>query len=376
MEEKKHIQLAYTLDDITNCELSSCQIFIIAHERVKNDGSIGRYYVAFSSFALFLKNRDKYTNSHEILIDHLHNPPNPGGRLVFDFDIKDVKIPTDFKEQIERTIVEVIQKYFHFVDTTKFRYIWSTTENPKKFSKHLTVKNLYFADWLELSKIFFRLFCLLWDEKYNWIPASGLIDTQIARNHTTLRMVGSCKIGGNILQLDNEDDQFVDSLIRIYREKDRKRESNIITMENLDKSALHTPVKNHDKTKIEKCYAVRKVLEKKQEYQYPEEIYLKAFQLLERLQPGIFLMYRAKKLLLNLRRLKPEKCLLSQREHEEENACLIIYKDPDDIYRIHYYCFRECSPVKKILLGFLSKGEIFEFYQPPKLEKRISYLSI
>lgn len=203
----------FSIEDAIKAPINSRTVFIIANERITKTGHIGRYYTIFPTFKEFLKNREKYKHCHEILVDHNNNKPNPSGRLVFDFDIKtndeenslknEIVVPKNFKKQIENIIIDVIESYFNGVDVNKIEFIWSTSQNPKKISKHLTVKNLYFDDWINMSKIFYQLFCILWDNTYLWIKSDKLIDFQIVRNRGSLRMVGSSKIGGNPLIFDN-----------------------------------------------------------------------------------------------------------------------------------------------------------------------------
>ena len=133
----------FSIDDAINVPMDTKTVFIIANERTTKKGHIGRYYMVFPSFKFFLKNRNKYKHCHEILIDHKNNETNCAGRLVFDFDIKTSetglnglpkKIPDNFKEIIENTVYEVIEKYFNNVDSDKFVFVWSTSSNPNKFS--------------------------------------------------------------------------------------------------------------------------------------------------------------------------------------------------------------------------------------------------
>jgi hypothetical protein len=110
----------FSLTDALNAPIKSRTVFIIANEIIKQSGEIGRYYTVFPSFKDFLKNRDKYKNCHEIFVDHIHNKPNIGGRLVFDFDIKNKNIPESFNIEIEYIIYIVIELYFQDIDVTKF----------------------------------------------------------------------------------------------------------------------------------------------------------------------------------------------------------------------------------------------------------------
>src|SRR5437016_6289482 len=148
----------YSLEEAVECDMAGKHVFILCNERVRKSGGIGRYYVVFLTFKDFLKDRESYPHCHEILVDHKNNVPDPAGRLVFDFDIADKNsVPTNFTKQIEKTIRRVTQKYFTAdIDINRFEYVWSTSPNESKFSKHLTVKNMYFDNWIELSKLFYE----------------------------------------------------------------------------------------------------------------------------------------------------------------------------------------------------------------------------
>jgi hypothetical protein len=67
------IKNVYSLNDAINCEMETTNVFIIANERKKKDGGIGRYYTIFPSYKSFTKRRDKYLNCHELLVDHKNN---------------------------------------------------------------------------------------------------------------------------------------------------------------------------------------------------------------------------------------------------------------------------------------------------------------
>ena len=167
----------YKLNDAIESPTKSNRAFILANE-IRNLRGIGRYYVVFDSFGDFLKERDKYPHCHEILVDHKQALPNKGGRLVFDFDISlDYTLPSDFKQQVQSIIEIVVIKHMSYVDQNKFVYVWSTSPNTTKVSKHLTVKNCYFEDWRSMSIIFYRHFLSEWKKKYDWI-GNDLIDEQ------------------------------------------------------------------------------------------------------------------------------------------------------------------------------------------------------
>ena len=181
----------YKLSDALTSSTNSHDNFIIASEKLKSDGRIGRFFTVFPDFESFITCRDKFPHCHELIVDHINNKPNIAGRLVFDFDIEykiGMVIPTNLKKQIEDTILETIKRFYLNINIAILKFVWSTGVSqklssvaPKKLSKHLTVKNLYFENWVEMSKIFYQYFAQIWDSKYNWIASGELIDAQIIK---------------------------------------------------------------------------------------------------------------------------------------------------------------------------------------------------
>ena len=367
----------FSMADALKAPINSKTVFVIANERNTKSGHIGRYYTIFSTFKDFLANRKNYPHCHEVLVDHENNKLNLAGRLVFDFDIKlgdetddnAMKIPTKFKLMVENTVVAVVEKYFHDVDTGKFEFIWSSSENPKKVSKHLTVKNLYFDNWINMSRTFYQLFCIIWDESYLWINSSKLIDFQIVRNRASLRMVGSNKIGGYPLILDNKSHKLTDSLIRIYFRNQRLVEQ-LVTKDNIIESVFNY-VLNEPESESERGIIINFNPRNIEKPAYDQAIYNKAYELYNTIHPGIFKAGKINGALMSMIRIKPNKCLMSGKLHEQENAFLIINKDKDT-YLIRFGCYRFCHKKKTIYIGSLTIDNLVIMIEPnlePKSKK-------
>jgi len=337
----------FNIEDAINSTINSNNVFIIANERLKKDESIGRQYTVFLNFMDFLKNRSKYKHCHEIIVDHINNQPNLAGRLVFDFDIKydeKITIPSNFKKQVQNTIIRTSKNFYININTSILQFVWSTSENPNKLSKHLTVKNIYFEDWITMTKIFYQLFCYMWDKHYGWIHSNKLIDFQIVRKHASLRMVGSSKIGGNILNYDDDGFCLSDSLIRIYLEKDKENEQ-LITNDNINISKqekiLYINISNDIKsTNISNTQT--KIIEPN----YNIQVYEKAFELCNIFCPGVFKMGKINGNRLDISRIKKNKCIMSEKVHDNENAFLIISK-VGLLYVIRFGCYRYCNKENK-----------------------------
>ena len=352
----------YNIDDAINFETDRETIFIIANEKEKKDNTTGRYYTVFVNFPTFIKHRNKFDHCHELLIDHVNSKPNKAGRLVFDFDIKynDVdkkQIPEKFKKKIEATVYIVIDKYYKNIDTNLLIFVWSSCENKNKFSKHLTVKNLCFNNWIEMSKTFYQLFCLIWDEnpENSWILSNHLIDFQIVRKNASLRMVGSRKIGGNYLIFDDDNHSLEDSLIRLYRPKDIIAEQ-IITSKNIKNNVEKILCQNI--VEIMPIYHKKHINIKKdntfKKTTYDDTIYNLAYEICNELCPYVYKIGKIDGNLLMLRRIKKYKCILSNKLHEHENSYLIIKKIRDSI-NVYYGCYRKCSEIQNIHIGSINE---------------------
>lgn len=374
----------FRMDDAINSPIYSRTAFIIANERITKSDSIGRYYTVFPTFKDFLKNRDDYKHCHEILVDHINNKSNIAGRLVFDFDIKTIPdtlessneklvVPKNFKKQVEDTIFEVAERYYKNVDSNKFEFIWSTSQNPKKFSKHLTVKNLYFDNWIAMSKIFYQLFCVVWDESYSWIHSSKLIDFQIVRNRGSLRMVGSTKINGYPLTFDNEDHTLMDSLIRIYFKKHREVEQ-LVVRENINSGVFDNILCEPESESSEQFFKIDFNPKKIEKPEYDKKIYETVYEMYNIISPGVFKMGKINGKIMSLIRNKPNKCILSGKIHEQENAFCIITKG-DDSYSVRFGCYRFCHKKKTVYIGSVSIDNLIitinPDFEPLKTSKKL-----
>ncbi len=350
----------YSLSNAINADINAEYPFIIAHERKKKSGLIGRCYILFESFEQFIKNRDKYPHAHEILCMHKNISSNPKctnengyshGRLVFDFDIESKYngleyVPDDFHQNVESMIILIIEKYYLDIDILKLKFVWSSCINPKKFSSHLTVKNFCFENWITMMKKFYEIMSIEWNHTYNWISADKLFDHQIIRNNATLRMVNSCKIGGNMLTLNNPKDKFNDSLIRIYIPKKYSKEQiikhsdhnwDVICKVICDNVVIPTKQIFFDKHILRNTLSVDPV--------YNSEIYDLAFELIQKIKPNVFKKGRVRGKYLSLLRIKPAECILSNKVHEKENGFLYIKEHYDLEYIVEFGCFRKCSNI-------------------------------
>jgi len=78
--------------------------------------------------------------------------------------------------------------------------------------------------------------------------------------------------------------------------------------------------------------------------------------LLNMLQPGVFKINKIAGIIINLRRLKSDSCLLSKEIHDKENGYIcIMIKGPD--YKVKFGCHRECTTQKDMVIGNISVSD-------------------
>lgn len=357
---------SFTIQDAINTDIDSNTVFIIANERIKKNNRTGRYFTIFPSFKSFLKVRDRYQHCHEILLDHKNNKKNPSGRLVFDFDIVSEYIPDNFKDQIEYTVCDVAKRYMRDVDADRFEFVWLSSENTKKFSKHLVVKNMLFDDWMRMSSLFYRLFCDIWDRSQIWIKSKDLIDFQIIKKNASLRMAGSRKVDGNVLTIDDARMKLEDTLIRVYLSKQKKNEQ-MVTKKNIQKEVFDTILKPKH-THVHEG-RLRSVKMNTEPIKFEDSVYKRAFEEYNKLFPKVFQLRRHCEDKIFLTRVIPSECNVCKKIHDNENACLHLIMD-SGLYEIYFQCYRNCEN-RVLYIGSLTIGNL-TFMENEKLNKPIT----
>ena len=285
----------------------------------KNDFKLSCCFIVFDDFDQFLTRRTNYKSLHELIIYPTKNTLNTcftdriDGRLVFDFDF-DLQIPNNnmfdvskWMADIEFIINKVSFELYKNIDSSEFVFVWSTSNNPAKISKHLTVNGLYYEDWIPMAKQFYCYFINKWQKYYNYCDAENFLDRQIVRKNGSLRFVGSTKPDGNfLLVLDNIMHTFEMSLIRPKISWDKTSEQSIsydqlvIPCHLSDNIISNAPLINYnDSTKSIK-------------YENNDDV-LNGF------------VYKNKKILGNeiiyhYRRVHPSFCIICNRTHWSDNA--------------------------------------------------------
>lgn len=371
--------------------------FLIAHEcyepyidnLTKENKIRNRKFYAFDDIESFLYSRSMYPHAHEIVFNRFSEKQQ--GRLVFDFDYEESWhgipkivngelegfVPPDFHERFENLIKKTFQKFYVDVDVSRFDFIWlvskkilqdETVDSTEKWSKHLIVKNAYFAsNWKVQMQMFYQLLLTIaYDEKIfpEMLNLEKLVDVQVARSNATMRMCGSTKYGkNNVLQLDKRSGifgdssmgeqshlqrSFYDTLIQLYRKEEIDGEQ-YIAENQLSHKELHAvpperAISNEffrEAMKIinidlngPKIYSSETLTERQ------VALAIKCLEMYHELVkiPNPFQMKDVGGSRIDLKRTSPGKCLLSGRIHEHENAYMIVYMN-----EVRLFCHRGCK---------------------------------
>lgn len=281
-------------------------------------------YILFASFEEFLAERKNYGYMHEIILDSDDNSniQRRYGRLCFDFDLVPESSIFDinkWKTDTEFVIKIVCQILYSEVVTNELIFVWSSSNNPKKISKHLTVKGLLFENWIAMSHQFYNYFTNEWNKRFNYCDASKFVDKQIVRKNGGLRFVGSTKPDGSgLLVLDNENLLFEDSLVRPFQNYESEQ---YVSYSNLKISCFQFE-SNPVVIQPPKHNKVINNSENKTNYKF-----LESFTLINKTTVGGAIIH-------NYRRNEPSHCVVCDRIHDHENGFVKI--SPNKV-TFHYY---------------------------------------
>jgi predicted DNA-binding protein len=208
--------------------------FIIAHEcnesYLDKDGerlTRKREYYVFHDVLHYIQHMEKYSHAHEV-VHGISEESELSGRLVFDFDIKDRKgrkhwVDDSFEEDVDRMVRSVLEEFYMRVDVSLIQPTWLTCKHADKYSRHLVYKGVYFpTEWVKQLRVFYLLCSYIMERddmfRYMGDGRKELIDQCIARNHATLRMPFSSKLGGNPMEIDRwkGPESFFDALIQVH----------------------------------------------------------------------------------------------------------------------------------------------------------------
>lgn len=374
----------YTLDSAKKFSIENGYNFIISHEcKIPYmDGENIKYrerdFIVFKNISNYIENMKKFPYSHELILESNNSMIGTSGRLVFDFDFKKKHynnnfVNDTFESDIEDLIKIVIDKYYININLEKLIFVWLTSQNKDKYSKHLIVKNFYFIDdWVKQLKIFYIIFIYESKKicKFTYIKDEEIIDTQLARKNASLRMPYNKKYEKENQLIFDKNYSFIDGLIKIYDINELAKEQ-IISIEEQNIKQMK---------KISEC---NKILEIKETLEndiklinnYEAEfMYNKYLQYNESFNYDQYYKYIGfENNIVILKRIKSGKCLICNREHDSENAYLIKYND-----KIYFKCRRNNNG--KILLYKEDKNFLYpqedKSYSIPPNKKSIKFPKI
>lgn len=337
------LKICYTLQSAKNTEVKNTYFpFIVCQEFlgetfIDDDGNKiqqTRRYLIFKSFESYYDNITIYNHCHELIIPQTKNNSmiKTIGRLVFDFDIPLLNVPSQFESDMIDVIKTVFRKFYKNIDCDKFVFVWLDSSNSKKTSIHLIVKNACFGDdWISQIKLVYLQIEheISQDNRFSWVKGFSLIDTALSRENATLRMPLNSKIGGSILKFRYPVHTFQDGLVCLYDPNDKQTEQMIYDIDSIQTLSQYVKHPENKKPDIKYNYS---------EFEKSELFYERCFQIFKQSNDKFdsFAMGERCGRFINLIRKKPSICIVGGRLHENENAYLYISPK----YDIYYFCRR------------------------------------
>lgn len=267
--------------------------FVIGHDcsiPFKNEDGVEcvrkREFYAFNDVNEFLEIRYMYPHAHEMVLDrgtHLQD-----GRIAFDFDIEEYYyrnvtllhkkkssqpqidstgtesgyVAPSFELDVEKVVLLTLKKYYQDVDSKKIKFVWMGSKNDKKFSRHLILVGCRMKDdWATQLQSFYSLFryeAYLSQLFYYFPNIDKLLDNQLAKRNSSLRMCGSKKMKEGaqplVVMVRNKDNRklFMPDVLGVSL--DRNCIPKMINNQNIecDVSFYDTMIQNLDKTTVMK----------------------------------------------------------------------------------------------------------------------------
>lgn len=187
--------------------------FLVQYEIPNPKDECTHLYIVFNGVSEYLRSR--YRTCHEVLISSngWDKEEDVIGHPAFDLDIPLGSVIGDWQKVLENDIIDTLC-YLHPKKETEIRetlsnrdnFVWMTSPNDKKISRHLTILNITFGQWRWTSSIFYRE--LMKKHEY--------IDNMILRQAGSLRLPLNSKVGGQPLFFQNPEHDFIDGLILIH----------------------------------------------------------------------------------------------------------------------------------------------------------------
>lgn len=335
--------------------------FILQWEIPQPRDGVERRYIVFDGVSEYLKflSQNRYSTCHEVFLsstfqinDEIFAHP------CFDFDMKiDITsnisvnpLPSNWVQMLQNDIQDILcqlypskkEKICEILTSLPSNWIWMTSPNSKKISKHLTIRKIAFSTWRSQMKL------LVSELKKLDRPYMQGIDDAIYRKLGSLRLplnskrheFGPPDANGisqvikysHPLQFDDINHTFVDGLVLVHNENMHTLEDGLIlTMADLD-----------EKYKSSEYYIAPQISgidydQISDEICNDDELY-SAFQIYNKAYKTGLKLGSIKGNYLTLIREFPGKCPISGKIHDHENA--YVYQSDGKIY---FGCHRGCT---------------------------------
>lgn len=318
-------------------------------------------FLSFNSIDNYFEICENFNHCHEIVFPRNLYNYQIVGRIVIDIDAQNdsmimksnSNLIRDIKSKFENGISKTL-KIHYGIERNKYKFNWLTSENPKKFSKHLIVSGICFHDWVIQLKEFYNLLkCHIRKEIFD------VIDYQLPRNNGSLRLPLNSKLSGNILTFDDYPDmrfplkesekEIYCSAMIFHRHKDIEKMDEIIEFKPKTIKSLSYDIKNNINSNVKNTNDLNITIDIKDNTENILKMTFKKFFGTNNDYGFKCGPYRDG--YLRLDRYRPFRCLISNKIHDHENGYLFCINN-----KPYFGCYRHCKDHKGSKVKSLSDG--------------------
>jgi hypothetical protein len=298
--------------------------FLVQYEIVEPRDESTHLYIVFRDIEEY--RRSRYRTCHEVLISSngWDREEDVIGHPAFDIDAPLGSLEGDWQKILEDDIIEVLA-YLHPKRADEIRtilsdrdnFVWMSSSNDKKISRHLTVSNITFGQWRWTSKIMYR----------ELMKKHPYIDNMIIRLCGSLRLPLNSKVGGSILTFQNNKHNFLDGLILI-RDENSYTLGSLLMPSDLDNEFL----------KMDDIVDKREIGYAMDDEDLDEDQCSRCFQKLDSQFNTGLTMTGENGGFITLTRVRPGTCPISGRVHDSLGAYMFT-RDK----KVYFGCHRKCT---------------------------------
>jgi hypothetical protein len=300
--------------------------FLVQYEIPVPKDDRTRMYIVFNGISEYLNSR--YRTCHEVFIsgDGWSSDNDIIAHPAFDIDAELGSLPNHWQDILEDDIIDTLsylypkrEKEIRDILSDRNNFVWLSSANTTKISRHLVISGITFSQWRWSSIILFREL----KKKHSYI------DDLIARPAGSLRLPLNSKVGGEPLKFQKSIHNFEDGLILIHEENSHTVgvllmpgdiDTRFLSMKDIVDKPSRNSVRERDDEDID------------------EDVCVQCFHILDKQYSTGLVLGEENNGFLSLTRERPGICPISGRIHDSLGAYIFTRDN-----KVFFGCHRKCT---------------------------------